>query len=126
MLWDAMRKIILLTSRLCRQHGVEGWRQANYNGQRVKKHWRKAQKSHRSRRADAEANKHKAYQAYLRIANKYYEKSLVSIKELQDVVSKSLSPTAWSHLQNELEKIGGFQDYAALLQDQIRRRVLGG
>ena len=123
MLWDAMRKTLLLTSRLCKEHKIDGWRQVNYNLQRIKSHWRKTQKTHRSRKADAEENKQKAYKAYLRVTNNYYEKSLESVKKLQET-GKQLCPSDWSHLQNELEKIAIFQEYAALFQSQIRRRVL--
>ncbi len=124
MLWDAMRKSILLTSRFCDTFDLSGWRQVSYNLQRLKNHWRNAQKSHRSRKANAEEKKKKAYNAYLRVADQYLEKTLVGVQQLQEIISQQLPPEARSHLQNDLEKIEGFQDYAKLLMDQIRRRVL--
>ena len=123
MLWDAMRKSILLITKLCLLHRVNGWRQSAYNVQRVKSHWRKAQKSNRSRQASAEEKKKKAHKAYLRVARHYFERVQSSIQQLEEM-SKQLSPEAWSHLQKELEKVGGFQDYAELLMSQIERRVL--
>jgi len=124
LLWDAMRKSILLTSALCEKHNVSGWRQVSYNIQRLKNHCTKAKKSHRSRQANAEENKKKIYKAYLRIARQYLERTQASIQQLQDEVSKQLSTDDWSSLQDELEKIRVFQDYAERLLDQIKRRVL--
>ena len=125
MLFDALRKVITLTSTLCKQYGVKGWRQSNYNLQRLKKRWRKAQQSHRSRKADADKHKANAYAAYLREAKCYVDKSLVSVDQLNSI-SKQLSPEAWSVLQKNLEKIGVFKDYAELLMDQVQRRILQG
>jgi IS5 family transposase len=124
MLWDAMRKSILLISNLCELYGLDGWRQVSYNIQRVKSHWRKAQKSNRSRQAGAEEKKKKAHKNYLRVAQQYFEKVQNNLEQLQEQVGPQLSPEAWSYLQDELEKIGGFQDYAERLMDQIKRRVL--
>ncbi|MFT5084829.1 MAG: hypothetical protein ACI9Y1_002885, partial [Lentisphaeria bacterium] len=38
MLWDAMRKSILLISTLCQHYDVDGWRQVSYNILRMKSH----------------------------------------------------------------------------------------
>ena len=103
MLFDALRKVITLTSTLCQHYKVSGWRQSNYNLQRLKKHWRKAQQSHRSRKVDADKLKANAYKAYLKLAKHYHEKSLASVEELS-AKSKHLSPEAWNYLQNQLEK----------------------
>ncbi|MBL4864906.1 MAG: ISNCY family transposase [Pseudomonadales bacterium] len=123
MLWDATRKSILLTTQLCLLHTITGWRQSAYNLKRLKAHWRKAQKSNRSRQANAEEKKKKAHKRYLQLARQYFEKVQSSIGHLEET-SQHLSPQAWSHLQEELEKVGGFQDYAELLMGQIERRVL--
>ena len=123
MLFDAVRKTISSTAKLCKRFGIGGWRQSAYNIQRLKNHWRKAQKSSRSRKADAEEIKSKAYKSYLREAKKYYQKSLESVEQLQ-AIGKDLEPKDWNKLQKELEEIGGFQEYAELLMDQVNRRVL--
>lgn len=96
----------------------------SYNIQRLKNHCTKAKKSHRSRQANAEEKKKKIYQAYLRVARQYLEKTQASIQQLQDEVSTQLSTDDWSSLQDEVEKIRVFQDYAELLLNQIKRRVL--
>ena len=118
-----MRKSIVLITELCLLHSVNGWRQSAYNLQRLKAHWRKAQKSNRSRQVYAEEKKKKAHKAYLRVARQYFERVQSSAQQLEQS-GQQLSPKAWSHLQEELEKLGGFQEYAELLMDQIQRRVL--
>ena len=123
MLWDATRKSILLVSRLCQLYSIDGWRQAIYNVQRLKAHWRKAQRSNRSRQSDAEKKKKQAHKAYLRVARQYFDRVQTSIQLLEETSGK-LSPEAWSCLQGDLSKIGEFQDYAALLMNQVERRVL--
>lgn len=123
MLWDAMRKSIVLTNRLCLSHNISGWRQFTYNLQRLKAHWRKAQMSNRSHQSNADKKRKQAHAAYLRIARQYCERVQSSIQQLEQI-GQQLSPENWSQLQEALEKIGVFQDYAEMLMDQIRRRVL--
>ena len=73
-----------------------------------------------------EEKKKKAHQAYLRVSHQYFERVQGSIQQWQQKVSCRLSPEAWSYLQDTLEKIEGFLDYAELLIKQIKRRVLEG
>lgn len=125
MLFDAIRKTITLTARLCHQHNIPGFRQWTYNIQRAKNHWRKAQQSQRSRKADAEKGKKKAFSAYLKVVEGYYQKSQQSMTDLQ-AMSKELSPKEWCCLQDSITEIKGFHDDVALFSDQIKRRVLDG
>ena len=60
LLWDAMRKVMQLTSRLCREHHISGWRQVEFGLKRLKSCFRKAQLSKRSRKAGAEEEVKKA------------------------------------------------------------------
>jgi hypothetical protein len=60
MLWGAIRKTMLFTARLCKQHDVEGCRQVSYNSQRIKIIAAAFKKSHRSRTAGAEEKKYTA------------------------------------------------------------------
>ena len=124
MLWDAMRKTIILTSRLCDFYKIEGWRQASYNLLRLKSHWRKAQRSNRSRQKDAEVKKKKAHQKYLRITQQYFHRSVESVEQLQVKASSQPPGDSLDNLQNQLDKIAFFQAYAVKLMDQITRRVL--
>ena len=47
---DAMRKVIILTARLCEEHGLSTWRQHDYNVRHVKRLMRAAQLKKRGRR----------------------------------------------------------------------------
>ncbi len=125
MLFDAIRKAITLTARLCNQYNIPGWRQWTYNLQRTKSHWRKAQRSQRSRKADAEKSKQKAFSAYLKVVEGYHQKSQKSLDQLQ-AMSKELSPKAWCRLQDLAAEIKSKHDYITLFSDQIKRRVFGG
>ena len=125
MLFDAIRKTITLTAELCDRHNIPGWRQWAYNIQRAKHHWRKAQRSQRSRKADAEEGKQKAFSAYLNVVEGYYQKSQLSLDQLQ-AKSQTLSPKDWSHLQDSITEIRDFHGYVELFSDQIKRRVLEG
>ena len=126
LLWDAMRKTIQLTARLCKEYGVTGWRQYSYNLSRLKLAWRKTQQANRSRKADAEALKQKACARYLNIASEYLERSLLSLHELSDNASKDVEPAAWAAFESKIDEIRGFQSHAMRQIDQIQRRVLEG
>jgi IS5 family transposase len=108
MLWGAMRKSILLISTLCQHYDVDGCRQVSYNILRLKSHWRKAQRSNRSRQAHAQEKKIKAHKTNLRVANQYFERTQSGIQQLREEVSQQLSPEAWPCLQYDLEKIRVF------------------
>ena len=125
MLFDAIRKTITLTARLCDRYNIPGWRQWAYNIQRAKNHWHKAQRSQRSRKADAEKGKQKAFSAYLNVVEGYYQKSQQSLDQLQ-ANTQTLSPKDWCCLQDSITEIKGYHDYVELLSDQIKRRVLEG
>ncbi len=125
MLFDAIRKTITLTARLCNQYDIPGWRQWTYNLQRTKNYWRKAQRSQRSRKVDAQKSKQKAFSAYLKMVEGYHRKSQQSLDQLQ-AMSKELAPQDWCCLQDSIAEIKGFHDYVILFSDQIRRRVLDG
>ena len=52
LLFDAMRKVIVLIARLCMEAGVSEWRQSSHNIRMIKKLYRKAQKIKHSRSKD--------------------------------------------------------------------------
>lgn len=120
-----MRKIIQLTARVSKAHGVSGWRQCEFNQMRFYAKYKKAQKSKRSRKKDAQKEVRKSHQRLIDSATGYLNKSKVSCEELAKIGEK-LSPIAWSKLQRELDKIKEFQLHAERQIDQTRRRVLEG
>ena len=124
LLEDAMRKTITLTSRLCSEHNIKGWRQSGFSLRRIKCLQRKAQQSKRSRKADTKLAIEKAHRRYLKYAAHYLEKSLSSCEQLSEEIGKHLEPQKWSKLQGKLAEISSFQAHAERQIDQIRRRVL--
>lgn len=124
LLLDAMRKVIVLTARLCLARGVEGWRQSKHNLKNIKKLYRRAQKLKRSGSQD-EAKKAQqqevirgAYQAYIDLAQSFIARAEASITELEQQGTPAI------HL--EILHIKGYIKHARRQIEQIRRRVLQG
>jgi hypothetical protein len=123
LLHDAVRKTIVLTSALCADFGIKGWRQSRKNARKLKACWRAAQQSNRSRSSDAEQKKLSAYTAYLVVANTYLERSLLSLSDIE-VVGKSLTIEQWTRLHDKIADIRDYQAHALRQINQIERRVL--
>jgi IS5 family transposase len=124
LLWDAMRRVIVLTAAVCRINGIPGWRQSQVVLHRMKNEYRKAQQSKRSRKADAPKLIEKSHRQYLKKAEHYLEKVLQSVEQLEKEVGPGLEPPAWSKLQKILLEIAVFHEHATRQINQIRRRVL--
>ena len=123
LLLDAMRKVIVLTARLCLASGVEGWRQSKHNLKNIKKLYRRAQKLKRSNSKD-EAKKAKqqevlkeAYQTYIDMAQEFIERAQASLSELR----RKGCPAMIKMLHIE-----GYIKHARRQIEQVRRRVLEG
>lgn len=125
LLHDAVRKLITLTSTLCRDLGIKGWRQSTKNARTLKAHWRAAQQSNRSRKSDAVQKKIKAYTAYITVAGQYLERSLLSLADIE-TIGKSLPVEQWTRLHDKLADIREYQAHALRQIDQTERRVLHG
>ena len=123
LLLDAMRKVIILTARLCNTCGIDGWRQFGHNLNKTKKLYRRAQKLKASNSQD-EAQKAKqqeiikaAYLSYLEVAQEFIVRAQASIAALrQKGCSEEL----------QLLHIEGYIQHAQRQLDQIKRRVLLG
>jgi IS5 family transposase len=123
LLLDAMRKVIVLTARLCLAFGVEGWRQSKHNLKNIKKLYRKAQKLKRSNSKD-EAKKgtqqeviKQAYLAYIDMAQEFVERAETSIGELEQKGCPAVI---------RIMHIKGYIKHARRQIEQVRRRVLVG
>ena len=123
LLFDAMRKVILLIMALCDDLGVSGWRKGLYNLKKVKRSFRKAQQLKRStsknktKRAKREQLIIDAHMAYLELANSIIERA-------KETIGSIGSADLMVHL-----RIGEIQKYIAHAErqmDQIRRRVVEG
>jgi hypothetical protein len=126
LLFDAMRKVIELTARLCESHGLSDWRQHLYNVRHLKRLMRAAQNKKRSKAQSDEQQKKneaaiiQAHQEYLDIAQGYLSKAQDTLALLEqrgfagelDVVSKL--------------DIEGFMRHAERQIDQTKRRVILG
>jgi len=121
LLFDAMRKVMLLIMALCDDLGVSGWRKGLYNLKKVKRSFRKAQQLKRStskdktKRAKREQLIIDAHMAYLELANSIIERA-------KETIGSIGSADLMVHL-----RIGEIQKYIAHAErqmDQIRRRVV--
>jgi len=88
LLWDAMRKVIELTGRICEQEGISDWRQYRFNLKQLKKLYRSAQKIKHSTSKDEDKKAarseevYQAYRDYLLQAEQLIKKSQQTIKDV--------------------------------------------
>lgn len=126
LLYDAMRKVIVLTAELCDRHGASEWRQHAYNVKHVKRLMRTAQNKKRSkaksqeREDQREALIAKAHQDYLEVATKYWDKARDTLAML---TQQGLNGPLDVAMKLEIES---FMRHAARQIDQTRRRVILG
>lgn len=86
LLWDAMRKLITETGRVCEDNGIPGWRQYRFNCRQVKRLFRRTQKARYSNAQDEEKRQQKnaqvdaTYRAYVDTSQFYVARG----KQAQD------------------------------------------
>jgi hypothetical protein len=120
LLFDAMRKVIMLIARLCEDYGVSGWRQKNYNIKKIKNVFRKAQMTKRSTSKDSEKKKKQnkiiihAHQVYLDIVDSFLQKTDTTLENLRNHGTP----------QNKLTEVEGFIIHAKRQIDHVKRRVI--
>jgi len=121
LLFDAMRKVIILTMALCDNLGVSGWRKGVYRLKKIKKYFHKAQQLKRSTSKD-ETKKAKreqliidAHMAYVELANSF-------INRAKGTISSTSSTNFMTYLR--ITEIQKYIDHAERQMDQIRRRIL--
>lgn len=121
LLWDAMRKLIMLTGRACEECGIGGWRQYRHQLRQLKRQLRKTQKARYSNAKDAtkRATKcrqvHAVYRDYLSKARSLIGKAALSMEALarhDRIVTLMQCQHYIGHAQRQI--------------DQIERRVLQG
>jgi IS5 family transposase len=123
LLFDAMRKTILLTMALCEGLELPGWRQGSYLLKKVKKLFRKAQKLKRSsskddnKRAKREQLIIDAHLSYLELAE------ALLIKAIESLLAVSSSSIV-THLK--MQEIKKYIAHGERQIDQICRRVVEG
>jgi IS5 family transposase len=123
LLFDAMRKLILLIMALCDGIGVSGWRKGLYNLKKVKRYFRHAQQLKRStskdktKRAKREQLIIAAHMAYVELANSFIDRA-------KETISSISSTNFMDNLR--ITEIRKYIAYAERQMDQIRRRVVEG
>ena len=123
LLFDAMRKVILLVMTLCDDLGLSGWRKGLYNLKKVKKYFRKAQQLKRSTSKDKTKKAKReqliidAHIAYLELANSIIERAKETIGFIR---------SADLMVQLRIEEIEKYISHAERQMDQIHRRAVEG
>lgn len=126
LLFDAVRKIIQLTSQLCEKHGLSDWRQHVCNIKQVKQQLRMVQKKKRAsgrtelQKEQCEQAIKEAHQDLIVSSKKYSQKAEVTLQKLTQ--SCPLNTTDFV----QLEVIRNFMKHADRQINQITRRVLQG
>jgi hypothetical protein len=89
LLFDAMRKVIVLIIALCDDLGVSGWRKGLYNLKKVKRYFRKAQQLKRStskdktKQAEREQLIIDAHMAYVELADSIVERAKETVSSIE-------------------------------------------
>ncbi len=126
LLYDALRKVITLTARLCEAHGVSDWRQHAYNVRQVKRSMRNAQNKKRSKAQSAEQQTKNAtliiaaHQDYLELARHTLDKANSTLVGLEQHGYNSKMDVL---ARLEIE---GFMAHAERQIEQTRCRVIQG
>jgi transposase, IS5 family len=124
LLWDAMRKTITLTARICEDYEMSDWRQYRYNIRQMKRLMRIAQsKKRRSGRTEEQKQKIKkeikqAHQEYIQVAQHYLNKAVITLGKIERKGILKISDLVL------MEEIRNFITHAHRQIDQIDRRVL--
>ncbi|MBE9592177.1 MAG: ISNCY family transposase, partial [Proteobacteria bacterium] len=123
LLFDAIRRTIILIMSLCGRLGIDGWRQRLNNIRKIKRYFRKAQQIKRStsknqdKRVKREQLIINAHIAYIELVQSFLDKVKDSIAAIQplDII-----------LQLKIQEIEKYIAHAERQIDQIRRRVVEG
>jgi transposase, IS5 family len=112
LLWDAMRKTIILIALLFSDMDLTGWRQSGYILRKIKKLFTKANKLRRSNNKEASDDAHRIY---INTAAEYVLRVLYDLQFLRDMGYENFFRMAL---------IEQYVAHAERQIDQIRRRVL--
>ena len=123
---DAVRKVIILTARLCEEHGLSTWRQYAYNVRHVKRLMRAAQLKKRGggkteeQKAKRQMQMVEAHQQYIDTAQAYLTKARLSVIDLKN---RGILGAIQSVSEVEIQQ---YMLDADRQIDQIQRRVMKG
>lgn len=120
LLFDSIRKLIELTSRISGKFGISEWRQHKYHIKKTKRKMQKAQKEKRSRSKDRESRIEEAHKEYLSVVEPLLSRLKATLDELS---YKEGFEWVESCMLHEIETYMG---YAEKQIELIRRRVFEG
>jgi len=116
LLLDAMRKVIFLTHDLSEQSGIDGWRKSKYNYNKIRRLYRKCQKSHRSKKKEKK-DRVKAFESYMAVAAEFLERAEETISQVTPYDEIILI---------QILEIEQYINDARRQIDQIERRIING
>ena len=115
LLWDAMRKIVVLTAKECNRLGISEWRQSGHILKKIKMRFNQARRSCRGK--NKEQLRVSTHKAYLAVASEYIDRAKQTIDILQSIGMGQIAT---------LMVIEHFISHGQRQMDQIRRRVIDG
>lgn len=118
LLYDAMRKTIELTGKLFESFGVTGWRQYRHNIKKIKKAYRKAQRSKKSKSINTEEVIKQAHKNYIALSKLFLCQVTLSLNNFGKEYDLSLIEHA------KIEEIQQYINHAKRQINQTDRRVL--
>jgi len=127
LLFDAIRKVITLLSRLHHEFGINGWRKSTHNLKTIKALYRKIQKLRRStskdekKQADRDEKIKQAYMTYISVVEYFLDRAEESLKKLE-AVQPVMSGIKTLFSCVGISEIERFVSHAYKQIDQIRRR----
>ncbi len=125
LLFDAMRKVVNLTSYLCEKYKFTTWRQHAHHVRQLKQLMRAAQQARRGKKAGEiaiarhERKVARVYREYLSLAQSLLNKAKETHQALASIAKATIDFLT-------LEQIEGFMHHALRQIDQTERRVLNG
>ncbi len=123
LLFDAIRKMITLTMRICCSVSISDWRQGNHHIRKAKRFYRRAQQLKRSSSKD-EAKKAQREQLIIAAHNEYIDLAQCYVDKIRQTCL--CLPTADIIAQLKIEEVKAYIFHAERQIDQIRRRVVHG
>lgn len=126
LLWDAIRKTLLICGRASNERGWEGWRQYQHHVRTFKRQSRRISKLKRSKAQD-EAKREARAEQIRQAHSEYIETAQAYLRRAQHTRAK-LEKAAVRDLVGAVEviELDRFMQHAQRQIDQIRRRVLEG
>ena len=123
LLFDAIRKMITVTMRICCCLNISDWRQGNHHIRKAKRFYRKAQQLKRSSSKD-EAKKAQREQLIIAAHNEYIDLAQFYIDKIRQTFI--CLPAADIITQLKIEEVKAYISHGQRQIDQIRTRVVQG